>query len=88
MWEVIKSSQLSNQEKYKLILNFDKVFGLGLKNIKKEKIPSQLLNLAKRRQKYREQGLWQKADKIRKKIKELGYQIKDTKEGPKIKIFR
>ena len=85
MWEVIKSSQLSNQEKYNLILDFDKVFGLGLKDIKKEKIPSELLSLAKQRQKYREQGLWQKADKIREKIKKLGYWTEDTKEGPKIK---
>ncbi len=51
----------------------------------KEKIPSRLLNLAKQRQKYREQGLWPKADEIREKIKKLGWQIEDTKKGSKIK---
>ena len=28
---------------------------------------------------------WQKADEIRKKIKDLGYWVEDTPEGPKIK---
>jgi cysteinyl-tRNA synthetase len=28
---------------------------------------------------------WKKADEIRMKIKEMGYWIEDTKEGPKIK---
>jgi cysteinyl-tRNA synthetase len=44
-----------------------------------------LLSLTNQRQKYREQGLWQKADEIREKIKKLGYWVEDTKEGPKIK---
>ena len=44
-----------------------------------------LLNLVKQRERYRKEGNWQKADEIRRKIKDLGYQIEDTKEGPKIK---
>lgn len=85
MWEAIKSPQLSNQEKHKLILDFDKVFGLGLKDIKKEKIPAELLSLAKQREEYRRTEKWQKADEIREKIKKLGYWVEDTKEGQQIK---
>ncbi len=36
-------------------------------------------------EKLRKESKWQESDKLRKKIKELGYQIEDTKEGPKIK---
>jgi cysteinyl-tRNA synthetase len=88
MWKAVKSTQLSGKEKYQIILDFDKVFGFNLKEIKAETIPAELLNLAKERQKYRKEGEWQKADEIREKIKKLGWQIEDTKEGPKlVKIF-
>jgi len=63
----------------------DKVFNFIFWGKLKEKIPHELLNLVKQRQKYREQGNWQKADEIRGKIKQMGYWVEDTKEGPKIK---
>lgn len=85
MWKVIKSSQLSEQEKYELILDFDKVFGLDLGEIKKEKISEELLNLAEQREEYRRTEKWQEADKIRKKIQQMGYHVEDAKDGPKIK---
>jgi len=43
------------------------------------------MKLVKEREKRRKEGLWQKADEIRKQIKELGYWVEDTKEGSKIK---
>jgi len=51
----------------------------------KEKIPAEILKLVKEREEYRQKGDFRKADEIRRKIKDLGYQIEDTKEGPKIK---
>ncbi len=85
MWRLVKDEKLPNQEKYKLLLNFDKIFGLGLKKIKKEKIPKQVLELAKEREKDRKKGNWRKADKIRIKIKKMGYLVEDTEKGAKIK---
>jgi len=49
----------------------------------REKI--KLLDLVKQREKYRKKGLWKESDEIRKKIKQMGYWIEDTKTGPKIK---
>ena len=63
----------------------DKVFNFIFWEKPKEKIPGNILKLVKEREKYRQQKKWQKADEIRKRIKEIGYWIKDTKEGPKIK---
>lgn len=85
VWNLVKDKKVSDKEKYVLLLDFDKVLGLDLGKIKEETIPAALLGLAEQRQKYREQGLWQKADEIREEIKRQGWQVEDTKGGPKIK---
>jgi len=63
----------------------DKVFGFIFWKKPKEKIPENILKLVKEREKYRKAKQWKKADETRKKIKKLGYQIEDTKKGPKVK---
>jgi cysteinyl-tRNA synthetase len=87
MWQILKKENLSNEEKYKILLEFDKVFGLNLDKIKPIKIPKKIEKLVKLREKYRQEKNWEKADKIRKSLQKLGYQIEDTKEGPKIKVI-
>ncbi len=84
MWKMLDDKKLSDKDKYELLLDFDKVFGLGLKNIKKQKISKKLLNLVKQRQKYREEKNWAKADEIRKQIEKQGYSVEDTDNGSKI----
>ncbi len=85
MWDLISDKKISNKEKYQLLLDFDKIFGLNLTEIKKPKIPLKIKKLVEIREEYRQQKNWQKADELRKKIREMGYSIEDTKEGPKIK---
>jgi cysteinyl-tRNA synthetase len=87
MWDLIGDENVSNQEKYKLLLDFDKVFGLNFGKIKILKIPPEIRKLVEVREVYRKKGDWKLADEIRRKIKDLGYQIEDTKEGPKIKKY-
>jgi cysteinyl-tRNA synthetase len=84
MWDLIGDQKISDKEKYKLLLSFDKVFGLGLEKVKKIKIPRKIKELVKIREEYRKKMEFDKADKIREKIKEMGYWIEDTKEGPRI----
>jgi cysteinyl-tRNA synthetase len=84
-WDLIKDKRVDDKNKYKLLLNFDKILGLGLDKIKEIKIPAEIKKLAETREKYRKENDWQKADEIRKKITKLGYQIEDTESGPKIK---
>ena len=50
-----------------------------------QKIPENILKLIKKREGYRQQKKWQKADEIREKIKILGWWVKDTEKGPIIK---
>jgi len=77
---------MSAKEKYKLLLEFDKVFGLDLDKIKEIKIPAGIKELAEKREKYRKEKNWKKADQIRKEIKKLGFEIEDTPKGPKIRV--
>lgn len=84
-WEVINSKKLFEEERYFLLIDFDRVFGLRLKEIKKPKIPKEIIKMVQERENYRKEGNFQKADEIRKKIEDLGYKIEDTKGGPKIK---
>jgi len=85
MWQMLKSNELSSQEKYHLLLNFDQVFGLKLAEIKKIEIPPSIIKLAQLREKYRQEKNWPKADAIRAKIEKMNYQIEDTPQGFKIK---
>ena len=84
-WDMIKDKKISPREKYELLLDFDKVFGLGLSEVKKIKIPQKIEELAKKRENYRQKGDWKKADEVRKKVSELGYSIEDAEKGYEIK---
>lgn len=85
LWQVIKDDRLKMKDKRDLLLDFDKVFGLGLAKIKKPRIPQEIKKLAELRERYRQEKNWLKADEIRKKIGQQGYWVEDTKNGPKIK---
>lgn len=63
----------------------DKIFGFIFGKKPRIKISRALLNLVKLREKYRQDKNWNKADKIRQKIKKTGWRIDDTPQGPKIK---
>ncbi|WP_213318093.1 cysteine--tRNA ligase [Chlamydiifrater volucris] len=51
---------------------------------KKTPIPEEVLSLAKKRTEARRNKNWQLADALRDQITLLGYEIKDTKEGPEL----
>lgn len=86
MWNMLSDNEISNSEKYNLILDFERVLGLGLDKIKREeiKIDNKLQKLLDKREEFRKQKKWQEADKIRDEILAEGYVILDTGEGPKL----
>ncbi len=85
MWNLIKDNKIPNKEKYALLLEFDKIFGLNLDKVKKPRIPEKIKKLAEQREKYRKEKNWKKADEIRKEIEKSEYKVEDTPHGPKIK---
>ena len=68
-----------------VLRKIDKVFGFILCKKPKEKIPEKVLELVREREKCRKENQWELADKLRNKVRESGYLIEDTREGPKIK---
>ncbi len=86
-WELIKDHSVEAKTKIELLLDFDKIFGLGLKAImemkanEKESIPAEVSLLAEARNDARNNKEWDKADALRKEIESRGYTVKDTGEG-------
>mgnify|MGYP001565695780 CR=1 FL=1 len=82
MWQAINDPALSSKEKYSLILDMDKVFGLDLDKIKTEEIPQKIMTLAKERETARQEKNWQLADELRQKIEQASWLVEDTPTGP------
>jgi cysteinyl-tRNA synthetase len=85
MWELIKDDTIDNNMKYHTLLEFDKVLGLGFKELKPDKIPEKVTKLAEERLIARNSKDWKKADELRDKIAKLGFVVGDTKDGYELK---
>lgn len=81
-WRAVKSSDLTGQEKKWLVKETNQVLGLDL--LTRPEIPEKVGKLVFKREKLRQNEEWERADKIRKQIEDLGYQVEDTSTGPKI----
>lgn len=78
-------SQADSKDILKFLKKVDRIFGFIFKKESREKIPEEIIGLAKEREKYRKEKNWQKADEARKEIERKGFKVEDTKEGAKIK---
>lgn len=85
-WEAMKSN-IPNQDKYDLLLSFDEIFGLRLRDVQEEAVvvPESVSTLVSRREELRNSGKWEEADLIRKEIEEEGYSLDDSPRGTIIK---
>jgi len=80
-----KANKICSKEIYQLALNFDKVLGLGLDEIKLIIPSKKIKELAEKREQLRKIKEWEKADEIRKIIEKSGFLLEDTKRGTIIK---
>jgi len=82
VWDLIKSN-LPAGEKMATILDFDKILGLDLAKMKKKllKIPSEIKEMAGKRESLRKEKNWSAADQLRQEINQRGFQIEDTEQG-------
>ncbi len=81
VWEIVKNDDISDVDRKKLVLNFDKVLGLKLNKKTTVKIPENVKLLVKERDTARSEKDFAKSDELRKKIEQLGFEVKDTSEG-------
>ncbi|OGC61126.1 cysteine--tRNA ligase [candidate division WWE3 bacterium RIFOXYC1_FULL_40_10] len=79
-WDLLKSS-LPESEKLLTALELDKVLGIGLEQNVAYIVPSAVMDLAKTRDQYRKSGIWDKADKVRKELFQMGYVVEDKSDG-------
>jgi len=84
-WELLKDNNIPDKEKYGTVLGFDKILGLKLDKVKRLEVPEKIKELVRTREKLRQEKKFKQADKIRKEIEKMGYEIEDTKNKPKIK---
>lgn len=83
VWKLIREEKdISNQDKYKLLIEFDKVLGLDLEKTESAtKISQEITDLINKREAFRKQKNWAKADEMRDKLLEKGIVLQDTAQG-------
>ncbi len=80
MWDLIKDSDLTDDVKYKTILEMSNILGLFLDKAFKEMVvvPEDVEKLLDARTKARLAKDFAEADRLRDELKKLGYSVKDT----------
>jgi cysteinyl-tRNA synthetase len=90
MWEVLRSKeQISSNDKLRLILEFDRIFGLKLGEEEvEEKLTEEIENLIRKREEARKAKDFETADDIRDELKEMGIILEDAVTGVKWKKIK
>ncbi len=86
VWEVIKYNKKS-PEIANSLLKFDTVLGIRIDKEEEKnnlEIPEEVLELVEKRKKARQEKNWTESDRLRDEIQNLGYSVKDTKDGVEI----
>jgi len=89
LWEVMKSPYPSGP-KLRTIFKFDRVLGLNLQELSHQLrnvqhiLPGHIQQMVEERQHLRKMHKFNAADQIRAKLVKLGYELEDTKKGPKV----
>ena len=83
VWEVIKENNKSKQYA-ELLRKFDEVLGLKIDEKNEIDLPEEVKELVEERKLARLNKDWAKSDELRDKIDQMGYSVKDTKDGMEI----
>lgn len=84
VWEVIKDTSLSARDRLEILVDFDKVLGFDLAQVKPEarpEVPEKIMKLVEERENLRIAGKWTQADQVREQIEKLGWVVKDRPGG-------
>ncbi len=85
MWQLLKDSSISEQDKLTAVLQMDRVLGLRLDELEAAlpELTEEEAALVQQREDARKSKDWQKADEARDKLLSMGIIIKDTPQGPR-----
>ncbi len=87
VWKMLKSD-LSAEDKWTTLQDFDRVLGLNLDKMVEEKVPDEVLELVEQRNKVREEKNWMESDRLREVIRGHGYLVEDSQNSCKIHKIR
>ena len=98
LWSLLKDVEIENDEKIKLIEEYDKVLGLKIIEQSKERkvaeerleeeMSEEVRELIEARETARKNKDWGQSDLLRMKINDLGYKVEDTGTDSKPKISK
>jgi cysteinyl-tRNA synthetase len=85
-WELVRSD-LHPATKKATLLEFDRIFGLGLADWQppEEHVPAEILELVEQRRQARAEKRWKDADALRSQVSEAGFEIEDRPDGVRVK---
>ncbi len=79
LWKLLRDEKAEG--KLETIKKMDEVLGLDLLKKEEIEVPTEIKDLAKERQKAREEKDWKRGDELREKIEKKGWKVIDNKEG-------
>jgi len=90
VWKLVKDDSLSPANKRATLLDFDQVLGLKLdeNEFEVKDIPEEIQGLLNERESARINKNFQKSDELRDQIKNLGFEVKDTENGPRLSKYQ
>lgn len=81
VWDVAREKEKS-KDYYDLLMKFDTILSLDLDKVEKQETYSDEINaILEERKIARQNKDFAKSDELRDKLKELGYEVKDTRDG-------
>ena len=83
LWKVVKDTKLLSRDKLNLLLEFDRVLGLGFITAERKELPEAYRKLIKQREQARKDKNWDEADRLREELRQHDIGIKDTLKGTK-----
>lgn len=88
IWDLLRDEKIVPADKLATILDFDRFLGLDLLSAITEaniEIPKEVIDLTEQREQARKDKNYSRSDDLRQEITQLGYNIDDTDDGPKIR---
>ncbi len=88
VWKLVEDKKMPAKEALESLYRMDLVLGLDLKStkyeVRSEKVPIEIEELLKQREKLRGEKKFAEADKMREEIEKMGYTVLDTAQGQKV----
>jgi cysteinyl-tRNA synthetase len=81
VWKMARDSALKPAEKLALMSDFDRVLGFAVAEMRRPKLPDELMALVREREEARAQKDWPRADALRKQLSDQGIALKDEVAG-------